>query len=392
MENDYVLRNDTFPKELNWLLILLQSDISDGDTVQCKPDGMDWEYFLQIAKHHRVYPAVYVRLNALESDVVPSYVLQSLRSYYNNNTFQMLYLSSEMEGICKQLGERHIRSLMLKGPVLAQELYGDVSLRTSKDLDILVSIDDVERAESILVSQGYVVDHEFPRVLEDWKWRFHHISFLHPEKRIQIELHWRLNPDMGKEPGFELLWDRSRVSAITKYPVHFLGKEDLFLFLVSHGARHAWFRLRWITDIDKIVHKGLEWPVLRELLLEYNCTHVGGQALLLVSDLFKTPIDQEILSITKGQLQRKLARNSLIFIKNTVNLCSEPHAELDKLYRKYMYLLRWGQQKWNFIIRRFYPSSLDAEALPLPKALHFLYVPLRPFLWLMRQIKQHSSI
>ena len=35
--------------------------------------------------------------------------------------------------------------------------------------------------------------------------------------------------------------------------VYILGREDLFLFLVSHGARHGWSRLRWLIDIHQIV-------------------------------------------------------------------------------------------------------------------------------------------
>ncbi|NEW07137.1 nucleotidyltransferase family protein [Paenibacillus sp. SYP-B3998] len=391
MDNEFARLINAFPKELKWLLSLLHIDKQDSES-QTAPSNMDWDYFLKVVKHHRVYPLVYSILKNADQDLIPDNVLHKLRSDYNRNTFHMLHLSSEMESVCKSLRNHQVLSLMLKGPVLSQELYGDLSLRTSKDLDILVPMEDVEKAEQILMDLGYEVNHEFPRILGDWKWRFHHISFFHAQKRIQLELHWRLNPEMGMEPKFHELWDRSRVSTITKYPVHFLGNEDLFLYLVSHGARHAWFRLRWLVDIDKIVHKGLDWTTLRELLQVYKSNHVGGQALLLIAALFGTEITHEMSTLIEGKLQRKLAINALAFIRTTINLCSEPHPELDKQYRRYMYRLRWGQQKWNFIMRRFYPSSTDAVMLPLPKALHFLYVPLRPFLWLLRQIKQQSSL
>ena len=51
----------------------------------------------------------------------------------------MLHLTREMEMICKSFNENQIKSLVLKGPVLAADLYGDLSLRTSADLDILSS-------------------------------------------------------------------------------------------------------------------------------------------------------------------------------------------------------------------------------------------------------------
>ena len=73
-----------------------------------------------------------------------------------------------------------------------------------------------------------------------------------------LEIHWRLDARPSKEPTFNELWERKRVSPITSYPVYFLGEEDLFLYLVSHGARHGWFRLRWLLDIDQMVRKGFD--------------------------------------------------------------------------------------------------------------------------------------
>ena len=98
-------------------------------------------------------------------------------------------------------------------------------------------------------------------MLNDWKWREHHLSYFHPEKGIQLEIHWRLHPPPSKEPSFEELWKRKRKSELTTYPVYFLGQEDLFLYLITHGARHGWFRLRWLIDIDKMVEKGWIYQV-----------------------------------------------------------------------------------------------------------------------------------
>ena len=91
-----------------------------------------------------------------------------------------------------------------------------------------------------------------PRVLGDWKWKVHHISYTHPITGIQVEIHWRLNAEMGKEPPFEELWERRRRSLLTPQPVYMPGREDLFLYLALHGARHGWFRLRWLADIDRV--------------------------------------------------------------------------------------------------------------------------------------------
>ena len=52
----------------------------------------------------------------------------------------MLHLSGEMERLSKVFLNKNINSMYLNGPVMAQDLYGDVSFRTSSDLDLLISI------------------------------------------------------------------------------------------------------------------------------------------------------------------------------------------------------------------------------------------------------------
>ena len=96
-----------------------------------------------------------------------------------------------MEQVSKLFTENQIPLLFLKGPVIAADLYGDISLRTSRDLDILIPITHFERAEKLLLSLGYEKEPVLS-VLNDWKWRDHHIVYFHPQKCIMLEIHWRL--------------------------------------------------------------------------------------------------------------------------------------------------------------------------------------------------------
>ena len=56
----------------------------------------------------------------------------------------------------------------------------------SKDLDILVREEKLEKAENILLSLGYEKE-EIPTVLNEIKWRHHHIAYYHPEKRFRLK-------------------------------------------------------------------------------------------------------------------------------------------------------------------------------------------------------------
>jgi hypothetical protein len=378
-----------FSKELQLLLIYMKTDFDESKINKRFFEDINWDTFLQLAKHHRVFPVIYKKLkDSSYEKYIPTSVLQPLFKEYQKNIFRMLYFSGETENLSKLFADNKIRTLFLKGPVLAADLYGDISLRTSADLDILIPIEKLNYAEDILLNQGYIKDDYILTVLNDWKWRHHHITFFHPDKKIKVEIHWRFNPGPAKEPKFNELWNRKRVSKLTKFPVYTLGFEDLFLFLVSHGARHGWSRLRWLADIDKMIEVGLDWDVTIELLRKNKYQHVGGQALILSSQLLNTKAPLEMNEILNGKRPKQLALDALFYIKQMVNLHTNPiPEEVSRYHSRHLFSLMSPIQKIYFILSFLFPYPDDAEFLPLPKLLHFLYFPLRPLLLILRKTR-----
>ncbi|SFL10858.1 Uncharacterised nucleotidyltransferase [Paenibacillus sp. 1_12] len=392
MFNDYELDVNQVSKELKLQLEIIRMENTEELKAIDKERfvHIDWDHFLKLAIHHRIYSLIYVRLQELDETLIPAYVFEVLHRKFKKNTLQMLHLSAEMEQVSKSFTENEVRTLFLKGPVLAVDLYGDISLRTSSDLDILISIDDLDRVEKLLFKQGYVKDDEILTVLNDWKWRHHHKTYYHSSKKITLEIHWRLSPGPSKEPQFEELWGRKRKSSLTHFPTYYLGREDLFLFLVSHGARHGWSRLRWLVDIHQLVRQKLDWGKLNRLLNKYQYLHLGGQALILASQLLKTPMDEEMKPIIVGNRPGRLAQEAIFYMERMVNLHSNPVPEdVYKYHRRHLFSLMSNLQKFFFVMSFLYPYPEDSEALPLPKHFHFLYFPLRPVLWAWRKTKKH---
>ena len=391
MDNKFDLDLALIPKELK---ILLQLIVTEADEQLNKEDfsQLDWNSFIELAIHHRIYPLLYSKLKNISTELIPNEVVQIISNKCKQNTFHMLFLSGEMEQINKLCNENRIPLLFLKGPVLAKELYGDLSLRTSSDLDVMIPIHKLGKMEELLQNSGYVKDEYIETVLSDWKWRHHHFTYIHPEKEVKVEVHWRLNPGPGKEPNFSELWERKSISILTKNELYFLGKEDLFLFLVSHGARHGWSRLRWLFDIDQIVKKDLNWIELHALLKKNHYLHLGGQALLLSSQLLNTEINEEMKFLTKGNRPKKLASEAIFYLERMVNLHTDPvPEEISEYHKRHLFTLMSNHQKIFYTISLLYPFPTDAKTLPLPKKLHFLYFPLRPVLcvWRKMNMKKH---
>lgn len=391
MVTDLDLTN--IPEELKLILEIIKSkQVTSLTEINCNnASEINWNHFLELAMHHRVYPLLYNNINNIPENIIPNHVIQILKNNYKVNTFEMLRLSAEMDMVSKLLNANDIELIFLKGPVLAVELYGNLSHRTCGDIDMLVPIEKLHAVEDLLLINGYEKDDYIHSVLGDWKWRHHHFTYFHPEKKIKLEVHWRLNPGPGKEPTFRDLWEKKRISTITDSPIYFLGKEDLFLFLVSHGARHGWSRLRWLSDIQHILFNDLNWTELYKLLKKYHYLKVGGQAIILCSQLFDTKINSDMEKLLNGKYPMKLANEAIYYLEKMVNLHTEPLPEDVSIYhQRHLFSQKTIAQKAIFLISTLYPYYTDVETVSLPKHLHFLYFPLRPFLFAWRKTKNHG--
>ncbi|WP_077214413.1 nucleotidyltransferase family protein [Bacillus dakarensis] len=387
MEKNLDLNTTKIPNELNLIFEILKTEEHEKIPKERYVD-IDWELFLQQAFHHRLYPLLYSKLNKNNNSLVPANVFQTLADSYRENTFRMLHLCGEMDRISKLFLENDIRPLFLKGPTLAADLYEDISKRTCGDLDILVPLESLHLAEKLLINIGYEKDEYIKSFLNDWKWRHHHFTYYH-KNGTKIEIHWRLNPAPSKEPSFKELWKRKRETEFGNTPIYTLGYEDLFYFLVSHGARHGWSRLRWLTDIHQILMKDLKWENVLKVLRMHKAEHIAGQALILSASLINSKIPNETVVLTTPRQSKKLAQDAIFYLERMINLHSDPvPKDIAKYHSKHLFTLMSKSQRFIYLLTILHPYYTDIETFPLPKKLHFLYFPLRPFLWAWRKTKK----
>lgn len=372
-----------FCDEMALLQDLLRRSAAEASMDDDPFASVDWPRFLKLAKNHRVFPVLSAYFNK-KTTGIPDYVRAELDTESRYNRFKMLSLAAEMSRISACLASGGIRSLVLKGPLLAQDLYGDLSKRTSKDLDILIPAAKLDKARSLLAELGYECEREqLPNVLNGWKWRHHHVSFVHPSHSLQIEIHWRLAPGPGREPGFDDLWSRRREHSFGSGQVAYLGPEDQFLYLVHHGARHGWFRLRWLCDIDVLARRELDWSSCARLSARYGTGHLVGQALILASRFFHTPVPKELESFTSLKRAGERIPQVLLFIRESLE---NAPPERVRTYERYLFAIKPRRQKLLYLLSLLYPYPMDAKTLPLPASFHFLYFPLRPVLWIWRKL------
>ncbi len=391
MDDNTILDLQSFPNELRLLLAILSLEAHPAvkDEIKERAKTADWLTFLDYARHHRVYSLVYHKLKSNRLIAIPPNIEQALAQDYRKNAFKMLQLAGQLDELCRAFHQAGIRVLVLKGPTLALELYQDLSMRTSKDLDLLIAIEDLEQAEQLMAKLGFVVKTPVPRIFNDWKWRAHHQAYYHPEKQVQVEIHWRMQPNFSQEPSFDELWERRMQSSPELKFVYSLSRADLFVYLCLHGARHGWFRLRWVLDISLLVSQisQSEYSTILTLSKSSQSLPMIGQGFILAHELLHAPLPDACRQFMEQRLSRRYARVAAIFIREKVQLHPLPKTpRLRRLYRRYLRNLKSPRQKIRYYFSALYPNSWDAQQVPLPKFLNFSYVLLRPVFWLCRRM------
>lgn len=364
--------------------------ILNGETMNSFPERLNWNSFLKTAIHHRLLPVINQTLMHWESSPVPVPVQAEIQRLTQQSMLRMLLLSGEICRITTACKQAELPFIFLKGPVLAQKLYGDLSLRISSDIDLLVPLKKLERAEYVLKEMGYEKTDYFSTLLNDWKWRHHHLTFYHPKSKVKVELHWRMHPGPGKEESFANLWNRRAEAVMGKIRVPMLGNDDLFVFLTLHGTRHGWSRLRWLHDIHYLCALELDWEKIKKLLGPH--LPAGAAALLLTERFFLTRLPKEAENWDTTGKSLRIAKKTLFYWQQLVELHQEPMVQgVSEYHHRYLQLQMPFRQKVLTLLSTLYPYPEDTACLALPQKLSFFYFPMRPFLWIYRKTNTYRN-
>jgi len=100
-------------------------------------------------------PLLYRSLKKTCQQAVPSTYLEQLRDLFLTNAARNVFLTAKLLELLDLFKENNIAALPFKGPVLAESIYGDISLRQFVDLDVLVHKRDALKARNLLLAHGY---------------------------------------------------------------------------------------------------------------------------------------------------------------------------------------------------------------------------------------------
>ena len=223
----------------------------------------DWPALIETANWHGVLPHLYRSLTRHGAHLVPPATLDSLQALYLANTQHNLLLTGTLLNLIKRFEAQGMTAIPYKGPGLAAALYGNVTWRQFRDLDILVRPREASRAVTLLRDDGYQPIYQLPPGLDRLFHRVRKVYELrHPDTGIAVELHWALTSWTFPFPlQIDTLWERLTPMTLAGETIQRVNMEDTLLMLCVHGAKHHWGRLGWIGDIAALLQRypELDW-------------------------------------------------------------------------------------------------------------------------------------
>jgi hypothetical protein len=138
------------------LLALHPEDSVSSKFLRAHADRIDWAQVLTWAEAHKVSPLLAARLAASGvGDALDSALHARLAEIRKNASERGAAAERALAYLADQYGRAGIPFFVVKGSVLAHEVYGDPSLRRFNDVDIVVRRRDVDRAEQLLREQEF---------------------------------------------------------------------------------------------------------------------------------------------------------------------------------------------------------------------------------------------
>ena len=343
-------------------------------------NDLDWPNLVATAHHHCLAPMLYQHLGAIDSTLVPAYVLDRLQRDIHHNTRSNLFLTGELLKLLDLLAEHGIRAVSFKGPTLALKAYGDVGLRQFGDLDILVHRRDIPKVKDLLISRNFKSTLELTKTQQAALLRFDSAYTFKNQQGVVLDIHWNLiERHLAFDVDLHGLWDRVEPVIFNGKELLTLSGEDLLLLLCLHGFTHLWERLGWICDVASLIDSrdDLDW----ELILR-NATTLGARkilslGLLLARDLLGASVPPEVLrSLAPDRRVKSLAEQIRAQLFTEQSVPQGLFAEAATL----MSLRERRRDRFKAGVRlALTPRSYDWMFVSVPDSLFFLYYLLRPF-------------
>lgn len=343
---------------------------------------LDWNRLISTANYHGLTPLLYNNLKKIAPDAVPAETLDKLRKIYLFNTQHNIVLTREMLHILEKFETNEIPAIPFKGPALAHQLFGDITLRVFEDLDIIIPKQQVLKAKKILLAEGYLPEVLLNSSQESFFLKSEcEYNFIKELDRLRIEVHWKLAESCCSIPFDEDgLWSRTKMEIFEGRKILTLSLEDLLIALCINGARHCWQgnQLKLICDISELIDpsSSLDLNSAFSSAKELHIERIFLLGLMLARVLLGAEVPENILLKAENdhairKLYSVLWHGDRLEIENSSRLRDETYFWLNARERFVDKVCCISRQALE-------PNTMDWMLISLPVQLYPLYYLIHP--------------
>ena len=163
---------------------------------------------------------------SLQTILYPVYNDKSYKKYYIGWVVKQEEFLSIQNEITNIFNDNNINHLYFKGSVLCN-LYDDISVRTRGDIDVYVDINDLDKAKSLLISNGYELEAGGEP---------HNITLY--KNNIMIELHFALLDDSHPIKLINYYSKPFDIAHNVDNCLYALNDTEHFIYCLAHFAHH----------------------------------------------------------------------------------------------------------------------------------------------------------
>jgi hypothetical protein len=371
------------------LLLYCARSCPDAGAIRALVDtGIDWQVLLKLAEQNRVRPMLCQSLREVCWDAVPNKIQIELTLFNKANAQRNLIFTGDLLRLLGVFQQHAIPIAAFKGPVLANSVYGHISLREFSDLDLIVRKADLLKAEDILTACGYqanfadissacigVPDNELGDYRSAFLSYLGQYAFRHSQTGISVDLHWRLGVPFPLQSAE--IWTRLEKVTIGGRTVPTLAQDDLALFLAAHGTKEGWRTLLWVCDFAELLRKNhnIDWAAILDRAQRSHFSRPLLVAIALCSALLDAPAPAALIARAReNSAVQALAEEAKLRM-----LRPEPEDELQQFLKHLKTHDRLRQRFWPVVTLLTTRTVSDYQKMPLPKWLWGIYYFTRPF-------------
>ncbi|MCX7861677.1 MAG: nucleotidyltransferase family protein [Bacteroidales bacterium] len=312
-------------------------------------------------------------------------IKEAIQKEYHNRKLHNLLLFNEWKKI-NSFANSKVNIYLFKGIALSDQIFGDITVRPTRDLDLWIHFNDLTIIDYLLKDIGYKrikPATELNYLQKKYIHRhIHHFTYIN-EQKVVVELHWQLFTPKKLYPFDEHFFHTKK-----SHLLHHYANEWLLQYLIVHGSLHHWFKLFWLYDVHWLIsHHTIQWQIFDNLTDKLNNQRLVNVAFYLSQKLFDTDIPKEI---ALNKTERKIAE----YCVKSIYL-NENYLLFKGLKRfKRIYYLSLLKKNWKFKLNVWvapFTTTEDWKILPLPSGLFWLYYILRPFIWFYANYIKKSS-